>query len=82
MRQITLYIYNYPSDRIEPWRCNRCGHLLMEVKGQVAYIVTSPGIPVSLVKMPNVGYLRTKCSKCNTIYNALIYTFSHDKVSV
>jgi len=81
-RQITVYIYNYPNDPIEDWRCTKDGSLLMQVKGQMAYIITSPGIPVHLVKMPNVGYLRHKCRKCGTVYNALIFSFAGDTVSV
>lgn len=80
-RQVTVYIYNYPNDPIEDWRCNKCGHLLMQIKGQMAYIITSPGIPIQLVKMPNVGYLRHRCVKCKTVYNCLIHTFTNDSVS-
>ena len=81
MRQVTVYIYNYPNDPIEDWRCTKDGHLLMQVKGQMAYIITSPGIPIHMLKMPNVGYIRHKCRKCGTIYNCLIYTFDNQPVS-
>jgi phage FluMu protein Com len=80
-RQVTVYIYNYPDDPLEDWRCSKDGSLLMQVKGQMAYIITSPGIPVHMVRMPNVGYLRHKCRKCGTVYNALIVTFSLPAVS-
>lgn len=76
MRQITYHVYNYPEDGLEDLRCTKDGHLLMQIKGQMAHIITSPGIPVHLVKMPNVGYLRHKCKKCGTIYNVLIFTFA------
>lgn len=76
MRPVTYYIYNYPDDPIEEVRCTKDGIKLMEVKGQTAYVVTSPGLPLYLVKMPNVGYLRHKCRKCGVVYNIMIYTFT------
>lgn len=80
MRQVTVYIYNYPDDPIEDWRCSKDGHLLMQVKGQMAYIITSPGTPIRIIKSNNMAYVRHKCRKCGTIYNALIQSFDRPSV--
>lgn len=80
-RQRTIIIYNYADDPLDDQRCNKCGHLLMQVKGQTAFIVTTPGLPLHLVKMPIGGYLRHKCRKCGILYNILIYTFEKPFVS-
>ncbi len=76
--QVAYYIYNTPDSRVREVRCTEDGAFLMEIKGTMAFIVTSPGLPLNLIKSREGVYIRKRCLKCDTVYNILIITMQRD----
>ena len=71
IREASIYVYNRPGDPLRYVRCVEDGNLLLEVKGQVAYVIVGLNQPHKIIKI-NSAYLRVKCNRCKVYYSILV----------
>ena len=70
-KETTIYIYSKPDDPLRYVRCLEDGNLLMEIKGQIVYVIIGAGQPHKIIKI-SATYMRVKCKRCNTYYSILV----------